>query len=61
MLGWPFATVLGQKTSGKGFVSYQFDHWQNMPSDPMTPGPEGSGEERALTTGSSAATMELSV
>jgi len=31
----PFATVLGQKTSGKAFVSYAFDHWSTLPADPM--------------------------
>lgn len=34
----PFATVLSQKTNGKAFVSYAFDHWSTMPSDPMAPG-----------------------
>jgi elongation factor 2 len=34
----PFATVLGQKTSGKAFVSYAFDHWSTMPADPMQAG-----------------------
>merc|ERR550537_617436 len=34
----PFATVLGQKTSGKAFVSYAFDHWSTMPADPMQVG-----------------------
>jgi len=31
----PFATTLTQKTNGKAFVSYAFDHWEIMPSDPM--------------------------
>merc|ERR1712196_499651 len=31
----PFATVLSQKTNGKAFVSYAFDHWTNIPSDPL--------------------------
>lgn len=31
----PFATVLSQKTNGKAFVSYEFDHWQVLPSDPL--------------------------
>jgi len=31
----PFATVLSQKTNGKAFASYAFDHWSTMPSDPM--------------------------
>lgn len=31
----PFATVLSQKTNGKAFVSYRFDHWENVPSDPL--------------------------
>jgi len=34
----PFATVLSQKTNGKAFVSYAFDHWSTMPADPMTAG-----------------------
>merc|ERR1712167_210167 len=32
----PFATVLSQKTNGKAFVSYRFDHWENVPSDPLS-------------------------
>jgi len=32
----PFATVLSQKTSGKAFVSFRFDHWDTMPSDPLS-------------------------
>merc|ERR550537_319470 len=31
----PFATVLSQKTNGSAFVSYKFDHWEAMGSDPM--------------------------
>lgn len=31
----PFATVLSQKTNGKAFVSYRFDHWETLPSDPL--------------------------
>jgi len=31
----PFATTLTQKTNGKAFVSYAFDHWEVMPSDPL--------------------------
>lgn len=31
----PFATVLTQKTNGQASVSYAFDHWENMPSDPL--------------------------
>jgi elongation factor 2 len=31
----PFATVLSQKTNGKASVSYSFDHWENIPSDPL--------------------------
>eukprot|EP00929_Paragymnodinium_shiwhaense_P057734 TRINITY_DN28900_c0_g1_i1.p1 TRINITY_DN28900_c0_g1~~TRINITY_DN28900_c0_g1_i1.p1 ORF type:complete len:913 (-),score=247.56 TRINITY_DN28900_c0_g1_i1:412-3150(-) len=31
----PFATVLSQKTNGKASVSYNFDHWSTMPSDPL--------------------------
>merc|ERR1719440_2420262 len=31
----PFATVLSQKTNGKAAVSYSFDHWEAMPSDPL--------------------------
>jgi len=34
----PFATVLTQKTSGKAFASYVFDHWDTMPSDPLKEG-----------------------
>jgi len=34
----PFATVLTQKTSGKAFASYVFDHWDTMPSDPLREG-----------------------
>merc|ERR1719152_297441 len=31
----PFATVLSQKTSGKAAANYAFDHWENIPSDPL--------------------------
>jgi len=31
----PFATVLTQKTNGKASVSYAFDHWETIPSDPL--------------------------
>lgn len=31
----PFATVLSQKTNGRAFVSYRFDHWATVPSDPL--------------------------
>lgn len=31
----PFATVLSQKTNGKSFASYMFDHWGVVPSDPL--------------------------
>jgi elongation factor 2 len=31
----PFATVLSQKTNGSAFVSYKFDHWEALGSDPM--------------------------
>jgi len=31
----PFATILSQKTNGKAAVSYAFDHWEAMPSDPL--------------------------
>merc|ERR1711964_287874 len=34
----PFATVLTQKTSGKAFVSFAFDHWEVMSSDPLQAG-----------------------
>jgi elongation factor 2 len=31
----PFATVLSQKTNGQASVNYEFDHWQNISSDPL--------------------------
>jgi len=31
----PFATILSQKTNGSAFVSYKFDHWEALGSDPM--------------------------
>jgi len=31
----PFASVLTQKTNGKASVSYTFDHWETMQSDPL--------------------------
>lgn len=31
----PFATVLSQKTNGKAIATYEFDHWETMPSDPL--------------------------
>ena len=36
----PFATVLTQKTNGKAVVSYKFDHWENVPSDPLDINPK---------------------
>merc|ERR1712139_692770 len=36
----PFATVLSQKTNGSAFVSYKFDHWEAMGSDPMAVEPK---------------------
>jgi len=32
----PFATVLSQKTNGRAFVNYRFDHWETVPSDPLS-------------------------
>jgi elongation factor 2 len=37
----PFATVLSQKTNGKAFVSFAFDHWEIVPADPMKEGSKG--------------------
>jgi elongation factor 2 len=31
----PFATVLTQKTNGKAVANYAFDHWEQVPSDPL--------------------------
>jgi elongation factor 2 len=36
----PFATVLSQKTNGKAAVSYAFDHWEPLPSDPLKVDPK---------------------
>merc|ERR1712124_220311 len=36
----PFATVLSQKTNGAAFVSYKFDHWEALGSDPMAVDPK---------------------
>merc|ERR1712098_583571 len=44
----PFATVLTQKTNGKAFVSYAFDHWEVMPSDPLCPGTKSNDVMMAI-------------
>jgi elongation factor 2 len=43
----PFATVLSQKTNGSAFVSYKFDHWENMGSDPMAVDKTGKATTKA--------------
>merc|ERR1711964_340460 len=44
----PFATVLTQKTNGKAFVSYAFDHWEVMPSDPLDAGTKANNVMMAI-------------
>jgi len=45
----PFATTLTQKTNGKAFVSYAFDHWSVMPSDPLQGGDLPGGRTQAAS------------
>jgi len=45
----PFATVLSQKTSGKAAASYSFDHWENLPSDPLEYDPKKKIESKSCT------------
>jgi len=45
----PFATVLSQKTSGKAAANYAFDHWENIPSDPLQYDPKKKIETKAAT------------
>lgn len=39
----PFATVLTQKTNGQASVTYNFDHWETMQSDPLAWDSKGAG------------------
>jgi len=43
----PFATVLTQKTNGKASVSYNFDHWETVPSDPLAWDPKTGPTSKA--------------
>jgi elongation factor 2 len=57
----PFASVLSQKTNGKAFANYAFDHWQTMPSDPLKLVQEKSGNKEWKADGSRAAEILLEI
>jgi len=57
----PFATVLSQKTNGKAFANYAFDHWSTMPSDPLKLVQEKSGNKEWKADGSRAAEILLEI
>jgi len=40
----PFATVLTEKTNGKGVPTYAFDHWDTMKADPLDIKKDKQGE-----------------
>lgn len=53
--GEAFAKLLSQKTQGKAFVNYQFDHWKIIDADPL----DGGGKEPKNATKAYKLMMEI--